>query len=850
MPPSTWTHLTYQSHEQRTLRYALQKAHALKSDWREGVRHHVRKEREEEAAPRSLLAGAGRPPQTPRRRKPPTTAGEQINGMLHLQMPSFSGAAIRSRLSGFGLDDGTMTQELLTSYLAEACEWQPPATGELVVGPLAERGRQPSPPRPWPALKRREFSPPRPETRSKSPPTSPLPCSAQIDKFVGKSVEKPIDWGFLRHVPGGELWSITGIGTELKGATVKVSEARMAVIYNDAAAIMYQQPCPDGKGKLEVTALEIIRHASFPTCSRWRRVMKPADDTEEALAKKLARALSSKTEHFRVTAKDGLYLDDGSLVGFINVVPSQTPQQEVPRSAGPGGRRGSRGRHASRQLAYEGPAFYGRDDPQRDEVIATWFGLLPIARELPLAWETLRQDWSLQISFDRLHVTMCAVERFESLRKMGPNPQAGLDAICLRLSRQGAEEELGAPPRRSRENITADWVIAVLGEPIDDDHLEDGDSVRLLTHLMTAMSSEDRLTEVAWLFFCRVMRLYRRGDASNDQPATAIPRRSSWCDTPSALGGPRGRRSSLAGSKMDSEVGAEDDREALARYQEADAVLRSAALSPLSSRACCPLLTEVLMQHAAQHKYGSASGDEMISVLLWRLCGWDSPSGRRLIRRLCRIFDRYAQAGGGGMTKSGFVRMCIDGGLTSSRDKDLPKFQQLYVSVVGSEKENTHFLVFLTIVEKMMALLESKVATSGLQVWQQLEAAVSKISAGGGHSSKAASTAKSKAMPKRMTVRPEASNRQSQFGSGGGPGGQHEHGSPMARMELGSPTMPQHRAASADLSEDSAGSDQPKSEKSDDGVAIKGPGDCGTIGPEDGLQIDPMPPADGDGWAR
>jgi len=461
------------------------------------------------------------------------------------------------------------------------------------------------------------------------------------------------------------------------------------------------------------------------------------------------------------------------------------------------------------------------------------------------------------INVDRLQMVMCAIERLASHNKFlaSAEGEAPLPS-CLRLSDIGKEDELTAAPRRCEEGMTPGWVIAVLGEPVDDDYLEDGDSIVLLTKMAVNMAREDTLTSRAWRHFSELMNVY----------AEFVDQNLELPSLPGFFGGKRrrssARRSSAGGSRRQSIVSVQEVDMASNHYEEADAaLLRAMSDAPRVDtlwlrlhQSCCPLLMEALLQHAATVKYGSepGGGDELAASLLWKLCGWDSPSGRRLIRRLFRVFDRYAQAGGGGLvlTQSGFLKLCTDGGLTSSRDKDYSGFQHLFASAVAQTSQNSaHFLAFLSIVEEMLTFLQCKVKTQGLQVWQMLEAAMTRISSAGGHTSKTASTVKSKAQPaaakRRDTAKADTFLKQNLLGERASPDSSRSRG----RADAASPTPSSpRRGGRASMSPNALGEPAPPTFLVEAGQPVRGPADCGVLGDDDGQENDAMPPPDGHGW--
>merc|ERR1712054_652518 len=115
-----------------------------------------------------------------------------------------------------------------------------------------------------------------------------------------------------------------------------------------------------------------------------------------------------------------------------------------------------------------------------------------------------------------------------------------------------------------------------------------------------------------------------------------------------------------------------------------------------------PIVLELLLQRAAQTWPGSARGEvvpgssgALVSSLLWQHCGWDSPTGRKLIRRLCMAFNRYAEQGV--MPKESFIQLAQDAGWVTKRDMSarFSRLAQAFTDIVGSDSQSAEFSEFV-----------------------------------------------------------------------------------------------------------------------------------------------------------
>lgn len=94
--------------------------------------------------------------------------------------------------------------------------------------------------------------------------------------------------------------------------------------------------------------------------------------------------------------------------------------------------------------------------------------------------------------------------------------------------------------------------------------------------------------------------------------------------------------------------------------------------------------------------------------VLWTLCGWDSPRGRRLLRRVCRVFDRYC--GGHEMSRQAFHKMCVDASWASSRDARTARVAEIYDRALAERGEESCVADFIDFVH-MLEIVAKEVVT-------------------------------------------------------------------------------------------------------------------------------------------
>mmetsp|Transcript_66986 Transcript_66986/g.187033 ORF Transcript_66986/g.187033 Transcript_66986/m.187033 type:complete len:870 (+) Transcript_66986:158-2767(+) len=741
----------YPSYEDTLLQTALQK-HVHRFDWREGVkRHQVVDEThavtdEGKKGPHltarfSSTRRSSRLTESPKSSRQATeddaseVPKEQLLalGTLHLQVPEFVGGVVKCRFSG--CFDESWNPALVQKLLARRCPWRPSpaiAVGDWtkhasLVHPY-DHGNSSACTIAWPEVRApsRDRSPGRGDEGTDEDDRIPAGCS-----YKGKRVDQSLDWAFLRHIPLAEQWNITGEGAKLKTQSGKMPSSGVQagnraydVIWSDVAALLEYRLGNPPLNRPPWTVAELATAVPFTTAARWQRIMKLTDSSnKDALIHRLARVLTQKDAWFKVSTNSDALLGADSAVVFM---------WELRK-----GSRWSQTKDDLSEAAQQRPFHVG--DASRHKYMHSWLATLPVAHGLADSCASLSSRWGMEVNFDRVSTVLCSLERAFSLSLCG-GMMASMD--CLRII-PADEADRPTYPRRGAKGIDSGWVIHVLSEAADEDHLEEGDSIRLLASEAAKLVGEADFTTKAWLGLCEAhglrttlqqRRRFSRGSFSEDDEVEG--------------GADVGCTSSrpLSDSERSQEV---------RRFHEAETELLS---TESGEHPCFGAVTlEAMLQLAARATHKAGGSEELVMTLLWEIVGWDSPAARRLLRRICRAFDRFAR--NGELFLQGFIKLCHDAGWSTSRDhaSKHERLTTIFSELVGFTEASANFMEFMMMVESIMNdFLRPKSSPSGLQTWQAMELAASRL-AGGGTTPRAfgggktAMTVKQKQNPKRAT---------------------------------------------------------------------------------------------------
>lgn len=654
---------------------------------------------------------------------------EYLTGTVDLELEAPGGAVgpiVRCGLSACFNSDWPV--HLVHKYLRKS-NWRRSAKLEIIrpsapvpLVPLSHGGGD------GPRLAAQRATHAEPE-RSLSPPRSPPPT------WHGGVANGVLRWSFVRHIPGGDLIEFTLDGAKLKGtsgagmsAISNIDPRLLEILFSDITALL--ESC--GEHGVAPSAQEVVNLVPGVTRARWSRSLKiPPESSEDALAKRIARTLATKADWFRVRTAQGTYLGADSVVTLLGESQPKEPNSNSAPAPGE---------------APDNPYMSGTNALRRKRV-GRWLGFLPMAKELNDACKELGETWGIEMRLDRMEAVMASLERSISASLYAASiPEASeaapRGALRARLASE-RDQPLGA---RRGADISTEWVILVIGEAVDEDHLEDGDSVHLLTGIAAEASGMKSFRKEAWAFICARLdanaaaaNLLRRGLRAREAPPGKAE-----------VNGDDAPRAKAA------------DRKA---YEAARKAILDRAESTASADACRPLVLEALLQLAASHNEG-ASSESSVLDLLWELCGWDSPAARRLLRRLCRAFNGYAK--NGELSLSGFFKLCHDAGWSVTREiaSKTNRFQIFFVDAVGFSDKDASFADFVRMIEHVIAqvLTPSSRMTDGLPVWQAMEVAVQRLGGGGaqqrGGAGRAAVTVRQKARePRGQLLRPRAAPR-------------------------------------------------------------------------------------------
>merc|ERR1712216_394458 len=126
-----------------------------------------------------------------------------------------------------------------------------------------------------------------------------------------------------------------------------------------------------------------------------------------------------------------------------------------------------------------------------------------------------------------------AIDRAESMRLRGHIAAAGDRIHCSAIGSHTVNNaHLRA--RRGRQGLTPDWLLAAIAEASDDEDLESGDCLRLLSEVTAAgmgvqQEAEDLIfSEDSWVSMCRSLGLLNRHevdvqDSDDDDDELAHP---------------------------------------------------------------------------------------------------------------------------------------------------------------------------------------------------------------------------------------------------------------------------------------------------------------------------------------
>merc|ERR1719282_225480 len=292
----------------------------------------------------------------------------------------------------------------------------------------------------------------------------------------------------------------------------------------------------------------------------------------------------------------------------------------------------------------------------------------------------------MELHENRLKSVEFAVERAESMR------------LCIGAPSTERQLQLnsgdGISRQRDLAGIESGWLVEAIAETNDGDNLELGDSVRLLTHVVTQESHDDSIqsdlaiTGDKWVSFCTMCSPFLNINAE-----TLMEEGIEWIH---------------------------EIEEAVLHYFIGKNAKVAGPVADMARGACSPLLLEILMQRMFAYVDDGSTVEDLVGEVLWEHCGWDSPQGRRLVRRLQRIFDRYTS--GHKISKASFVKLCSDADLTSHSNSSLKTAQLCdFFNEVAGDKHMVNFADFLYLMELAAGEVHQQEVGLISGVWRKLQ---------------------------------------------------------------------------------------------------------------------------------
>lgn len=511
------------------------------------------------------------------------------------------------------------------------------------------------------------------------------------------------EWRFLRHLPGGIASNLRpDRSTAVIGKRTELSrQLKRQSLHSDVVALLSVKG-PAARANLcqDIAAvdgvpvvLDIVRDIPAITSKRWQRTLRPPNDSDEALAVALAEELAQQPLKFRVgtstPATPGASYDGQSLV------------QLIPSMAAGSSSSKSRGKNVvSKAKVADGVD--GASNSARAQREGCWRGVLKVLDGIKGLLATISMLCYGSIDVTRLLEIVSAVDRSESLRLCG-GLTFGSDKIhSHRYTRRENDDTPLA--RRGLAGLSSEWVVGALTETSDDEGMQVGDSVRMLSaYAIAAVEGKapaegdpslpptgPGLTQAAWLSLCHQLKLHARvGVWAAESHVTIAP--------------------SDPEEELELEVDPAEVRLSAEFYDFVSDRICALADNRSSASVCSPILLELLLQlEAAQERIDGSStkrvtsASALVSCLLWEVFGWDTPVGRRLIRRMCQVFNEYADYGN--MAVTDFIKVCSDAGWVTNRDVSAKhaRFVRAFSTVAnGSEQVPFHgFIVLMEMVAR------------------------------------------------------------------------------------------------------------------------------------------------------
>jgi len=469
----------------------------------------------------------------------------------------------------------------------------------------------------------------------------------------GRNSSKPRPKGRRQSTSGGDRPSRSSMANNLLDS--RRSSAEKNAEPEDAGAMSDADDAPTVD-----LLLEIVPAA---TRKRWGATLKVADaDSESAhhrLALKIAHALRQKPQWFLV--QDSIARGATS-AQLVEPQPMESPL--APMAGDP------------------------RDVPLRCHC---WLGALMILHHLPDLSEALSQSWQFQISLERLEKVAESVERAESLALCG-----GF-ALTLDVCRAQSSDLLSPlRPLHGSEAISPAWLKRVFETHEDEvNPYELGDELRLLVqclaHQAAGAAFEEEIDSPAWEFtaeawahFCRTCL----GENADGSDATAFAEVTHHLILGNGQPGDVSYKPMLGALILELLL----QREVATRVRSSTEKVDN---SDLHWR------VEII----------NSSMQDYMPELMWQVMGWNTPAGRRILRRLSFAFFQVTSTTKNELSRKSFLRLCQQAGWDANfRSKSAGDafFGSLFDDVVwsGGSADLLSFLKLTKMVAEIVVLPE------------------------------------------------------------------------------------------------------------------------------------------------
>lgn len=689
---------------------------------------------------------------------------KRLQGVVQIGIRGFDEGNVRVRISE--IFDLASAESLggMDVVLRASCEWQQPET--LAIGfPYAAPAEQ----QPFGFIGApryvRSNGGARPKARETVSPERRLDLSPrrrvssprrrqEVEAFKGEAAESHtcMVWPFMKHLPGGTALQVMLREQKAKQGWMKKKPqgTNLSVLFSDLAAVLWKKNVISGRYyPLPRPPLleEMIESTPQVTQNRWRRMLKiqevesPTPGSLARLAMSVADALESQTTWFLLT-------------------PAETEGKKCV------------------QLRYQaGPLCETRGK----NAGTGWISLISVFEDLPAIARALEQKWGNPVDKNRMMKVAVAVERAESLKLCGGTSalEDKLLVSSLRFSETVTASNSNGlmPAQRGLNGIDAQWLLSALADTGQDlpDTLESGNVLRLLAICASEIGGlevDNATSPAVGGPAARVplpavasseveSRTTGEGGTAKDDPdnngaepqkfhftVNTLSRFVKWYGPPLTTGGNRKlspRSTTLPaplGWASANKSGLHDPFRVVTLYKDARSEFMATCLDfcetldeetvDLTLTLCTPMILEVVFgQILSVSPY--VDMDSMVSDILWKICGWNTPVGRRNLRRLCRVFDRYASSHE--MSRAVFLKICTDAGWANLRDLSCKssRFNEIFDYALSSRGvENADFIDFLymleVIVEEILRPKNVMSSTKSFEpMWSCMEATISRL---------------------------------------------------------------------------------------------------------------------------